>query len=84
MTFKALHLDAPQYIIKLFRWYSPARPLRSSSTTSPVPNRNRTITYGKRLIDTYTAVLWNSLPNEIKCATNIIQFKKLIKHHMTM
>ena len=84
MTFKALHLDVPQYIINLFHWYSPARPLPSSSTTSLVPNRNMTIRYGKRLIDTSTAVLWNSLPNEIKCATDIIQFKKLIKHHMTM
>ena len=47
MTFKALHLDAPQYIIDLSHWYSLVRPLRSSSTTSLVPNRNRTIRYGK-------------------------------------
>ena len=75
MTFKALHLEAPQYIIDLFYWYSPARPLRFSSKTSLVPNHNRTIKYDKRLIDTSTAVLWNSLPNEIKCATNRIEFK---------
>ena len=57
MTFKVLHLEAPQYIIDLFHWYSPARPLRSSLTTSLVPNRNKTIRYGKRLIDTSTAAL---------------------------
>ena len=72
MLFKASHLETPQYIIDLFYWYSPARPLRSSSTTSLVINRNRTIRYGKRLIDTSTAFLWNSQPNEINCATNTI------------
>ena len=52
MTFKVLHLEAPQYIIHLFHWYSQARPLRSSSTTSLVPNHNRAIRQEKRLIDT--------------------------------
>ena len=84
LTFKVLHREAPQYIIDLFHWYSPARPLRSSLTTSLVPNRNKTIRYGKRLIDTSTAALWNSLPNEIKCATNRIQFKKLIKLYIAL
>ena len=56
MTFKVLHLEASQYIIDIFHWYSQARQLRSSLTTSLVPNRIKTITctcrYGKRLIDT--------------------------------
>ena len=84
LTFKVLHREAPQYIIDLFHWYSPARPLRSSLTRSLVPNRNQTIRYGKRLIDTSTAALCNSLPNEIKCATNRIQFKKLIKLYIAL
>ena len=84
LTFKVLHREAPQYIIDLFHWYSPARPLRSSLTTSLVPNRNKTIRYGKRLMDTSTAALWNSLPNEIKCATNKIQFMKLIKLYIAL
>ena len=48
MTFKVLHLETPQYIIDLFHWYLPTRPLRSSSTTSLVPNRNRTIKIRKK------------------------------------
>ena len=64
MTFKVLHQEAPQYIIDLFHWYSPARTLRSASSTSLVPQRGKTIRFGKRLIDTLTAALWNGLPNE--------------------
>ena len=76
LTFKVLHGQSPRYICEMFQWYTPARPLRSSSTTSLVPNRNKTVRYGKRLIDTSTAALWNSLPNNIKCARNIRHFKK--------
>ena len=56
---------------------------RSASTTSLVPNRNRTVRYGKRLFDTSTAVLWNNLPNNIKCATSIIHYKNLLKQYMS-
>ena len=38
-----------------------------------------TIWYGKRLFDTSTAALWNSLPNKTKCVTDGIQFKRLIQ-----
>ena len=55
------------------------RILRSASTTSLVPNRHKTIRYGKRLIDTSSAALWNGLPNDIKRANNICQFKKTFK-----
>ena len=83
LTFKVLQGQAPTYICEMFQWYTPARPLRSSSTTSLVPNRNKTVRYGKQLIDTSTAALWNSLPNNIKCARNIRHFKKLVKLYMS-
>ena len=34
LTFKVLQGQAPTYIFEMFQWYTPARPLRSSSTTS--------------------------------------------------
>ena len=82
LTYKALHHNAPSYLCDLLHWYQPARNLRSSLTTSLVPNRNRTITYSKRLIDTAAAALWNSLPNDIRNASNIILFKQMIKHYL--
>ena len=65
LTFKVLHLQALPYICDLFHWYTPARILRSASTTSLVPNRHKTIRYRKRLIDTSSAALWNGLPDDI-------------------
>ena len=43
---------------------------------------NETITYGKRLMDTASASLWNFLPDEIKCAPNIIIFKRHLKTYL--
>ena len=63
--------------------YFTARPLRSASTTSLVPKRNKTVRYGRRMIDTSSATLWNSLPNNIKCARNVLHFKRLAKLHLT-
>ena len=76
MTFKALHSQGPSYMYDLLHWYAPARTLRSASTTSLVPNRSKTVRYGKRLFDTSTTVLWNKLPNNIKCATNVLWVRK--------
>ena len=42
LTFKVSHGQAPTCICEMFQWYTPARPLRSSSTTSLAPNRNKT------------------------------------------
>ena len=82
MTYKASHHNAPQYICDMLNWYQPARTLRSASTTSLVPNRNRTIRYGRRLLDTSSAALWNPLPDYIKSADTIITFKAYLKTYM--
>ena len=79
LVFKSLHCEAPSYVCDLLNWYHPNRHLRSANTTSPVPNRNETITFGKRLMDTASASLWNFLPDEIKCAPNIMIFKRHLR-----
>ena len=70
-----------QYICKLLNWYTPSRLLRSASTTSLVPNRNRTVRYGRRLLDTSAAALWNTMPEELRNAVNVVHFKRLLKRH---
>ena len=82
MTYKASHHNAPPYICDMLSWYQPARTLRSASTTSLVPNRNRTIRYGRRLLDTSSAALWNPLPDYIKSADTIITFKTYLMTYM--
>ena len=79
IAFNALHAQAPSYIQELLDWYRPSRPLRSASTTSLTPRRHITVSYGRRLLDTAASVIWNSLPNDLKCATNLITFKNHVK-----
>ena len=81
LTFKALHSQTPQYICESLNWYTPSRPLRSASTTSLVPNRNRTVRYCRRLLDTSAAALWNTMPEELRNAVNVVHFKRLLKRH---
>ena len=69
-------------ITRMLNWYQPARTLRSVSTTSLVPNRNRTIRYGRRLLDTLSTALWNPLPDYIKSADTIITFETYLKTYM--
>ena len=78
LTFKALHSQTLQYICELLNWYTSLRPLRSASTTSLVPNRNRTVRYGRRLL---AAALWNTMPEELRNAVNVVHFKRLLKLH---
>ncbi len=79
ITFKSLHKMTPTYLSNLLNWYHPNRLLRSSFTISLVPNNNRTIRIGRRLLDTSSSTLWNALPNNIKTVDNIQIFKRLVK-----
>ena len=55
LTFNVLHRKAPPYMCEIFHWYTPARPLRSASTTSLIPKRNNTVLYGRRMMQPYGA-----------------------------
>lgn len=79
LTYKALHGTAPIYICEMITWYHPTRPLRSANVPSLVPNRNKTVKIGRRLCDTASAVLWNNLPTDMKCAESLMIFKKRLK-----
>ena len=56
----------------VIHWYHPTRPLRSAAYPSLVPNKNKTVKFGRRLCDTATAVLWNNLPVHLRCAESVI------------
>ncbi len=82
LTYKALHDAAPKYFCDMLDWYTPARSLRSESVPSLVPRRNTTVKYGKRLSDTSTAVIWNSLPKNIRLTSSLSQYKRLLKSYL--
>ena len=86
LSFKVLHNEAPAYITNLFNWYTPTRTLRSVSTTSLFPNKNKTVMLGRRLIDT-SAALWNNLPSQmlkVREHSDLLSAQYLVKcldHH---
>ena len=80
LFYKALHTSAPPCQYKLYNWYQPPRPLRSASTTSLVPSKNKTVRHGHRLLNSSAATLWNILLHELKCAKRITLFHEQIKH----
>lgn len=82
LTFKSLHNNVPMYLNAILEWYHPRRHLRSMTTTSLVPSRSRTVTYGRRLFDTAAASVWNNLPEYIKNTHDINVFKSHIKTYL--
>ena len=82
LTYKTLHGTTPTYICDMLNWYHPARPLRSGAFPSLVPNKHNTITLGRRLCDSATAVLWNNLPRDLRCQQSLQIFKKHLKTHL--
>ena len=74
LTYQALHCNLPFYKCEMLHWYHPSRPLRSAAYPSLVPNRNKTLKFGRRLCDTATAVLWNNLPVHLRCAESVVVF----------
>ena len=46
-----------------------------------LPNRNRTVRYGSRLLDTSAATVWNIMPEDFRNAVNVVHFKRLLTLH---
>ena len=71
IVFNILHDQTPRYVQELMDWYHPNRPLRFVLTTSLTPRRHTsgTVSYGRRLLDMVVSVIWNILPNDLKCGT---------------
>ena len=83
LTYQVLHGNLPFYnICEMLHWYLPSRPIRSAAHPSLVPNKNKTVKFGRTLCDIATAVLWNNLPVHLRCAESVVIFKKQLKTHL--
>ena len=79
ITYKALHNQAPGYIIELLSMYKPRRSLRSAALhLLTVPSSN-TKSYGDRAFSVAAPKLWNSLPVHIRTSDSLSSFKSLLK-----
>jgi len=81
LTFKSIHNLAPDYLVDLVEVHQPTRSLRSSGKMYLKQPRSRTKTLGPRAFSHSAPTIWNSLPEEIRCASNIDTFKTKLKTH---
>ena len=81
-TYKALHGLAPSYLAELIQRYCPTRSLRSESKSLLVVPKTLTFTYGSRCFSQSAATLWNPLPDHVKDAKSLSQFKSNLKTHL--
>ena len=84
ITYKALHDRGPIYIQELLQLYTPSRNLRSSNRNLLVKPYFNLNSYGKRAFSVAAPELWNNLPEDIKSANSIDDFKRKLKTFLFM
>ncbi len=82
ITYKALNGLAPQYLSELLSHYSPPRPLRSQNSGHLIIPRISKSTAGGRSFSYLAPKLWNNLPNTVREADTLCQFKSRLKTHL--
>ena len=78
-TFKSLNEQGPVYLSDLIHKYQPTRCLRSQAKSLLTQPIVKSCKYGNRQFDYSAAILWNSLPDDLKCLETTYQFKKHLK-----
>ena len=78
LTYKALHGEAPSYILNLLVPYNPDRSLRSSDQNYLVEPRVIS-KYGERAFAACAPRLWNTLPLQIRDSSTTCAFKSSLK-----
>ncbi len=82
ITYKALNGLAPQYLSELLSHYSPPWPLRSQNSGHLIIPRISKSTAGGRSFSYVVPKLWNNLPNTVREADTLCQFKSRLKTHL--
>ncbi len=82
ITYKALNGLAPQYLSELLSHYSPPRLLRSQNSGHLIIPKISKSTAGGRSFFYLAPKLWNNLPNTVREAKTLCQFKSRLKTHL--
>lgn len=82
LTFKAVNNLAPNCVCELLHRYTPGRSMRSSSLNLLLIPPSKLKSYGDRAFSVCAPKLWNSLPKQIKEATSVYAFKKIVLKHI--
>lgn len=82
LTYKAVHGSAPDYICDLISTSSSSRNLRSASGLTLYQPRCKLSSMGGRAFSYRAPKLGNALPTNIRNASSLDCFKKLLKTHL--
>ncbi len=82
ITYKALNGLAPQYLSELLAHYSPPRQLLSQNSGHLIILRISKSTAGGRSFFYLAPKLWNNLPNTVREADTLCQFKSRLNTHL--
>ena len=82
LTYKALHKQAPKYLSDLLVSRQITRTLRSSDKALLEEPTFRLQTFGSRTFSRCAPRMWNKLPESIKSAKTVQQFKVQLKAHL--
>ncbi len=82
ITYKALNGLAPQYLSELLSHYSPPCLLHSQNSGHLIIPRISKSTAGGRSFSYLAPKLWNNLPNTVREADTLCQFKSRLKTHL--
>ena len=78
-TFKVVNGYSPSYLTSLLSKHVPSRVLRSSNADLLLSIPRTLSKFGDRKFSVNGPRFWNALPQYIKGAGNVSQFKKLLK-----
>jgi ribonuclease P/MRP protein subunit RPP40 len=79
-VYKSIHNMSPSYIQELFHVNPTTYDLRASKLL--LKPKCSSVTHGINSLSFQGAKLWNELPNDVKDAQNVLNFKTLIKNHI--
>ena len=80
LTFRCMTGSAPEYLCKLFVFQSNVHCYQTRSVSRQDCYLPKSVlSIGQRSFHYRAAKLWNSLPNDIRYASNIVQFKTKLK-----
>ena len=80
--YKVLHGSAPEYMCELIHVKQPSRTLRSSHQLYLDIPAARLRSYGDNSFMVAGPVLWNKLPETVRNARTLAQFKSCLKTHL--